>query len=210
MKSLNLFIFILLLLLFFVDCSVEEVNKLRSEWKDKFIENNEIMKEVKKLKNNFIIENLFFSKISTIKTHLITLNNFINNFLIKEEDEPDLKIKTIISKKVQTLKELDEIKNMTEIEFKNAKNLLLIKEQEFEEFWDDEYFLKSFDFILQQSLMTPVPKFPQIYAEIGEKNVITKALKWHLNLTAYELELIQIRTEKLKKINKKIFEIENE
>lgn len=211
MSTFSLFLFFLLFSFFFVDCSVEEINKLRSEWREKLNENNELMNEVKKLKDDIVIENSFFSSLSLLKNHLITLTNFNKDLLVKEEDVKEPKIKTMLTKKEQLLKELMNIKTISESKFNTLKDLLLIKEREFEQFWENKYFIKSIEFILKQSLLVPIPKFPKIYnIELGDKKVIAAILVKRSELIELEGELVKTRKEKLKEINKKIFEIENE
>lgn len=157
LMSINLIF--LLLLFVFVDCSVEEVNRLRSEWRDKVREYQDIQNENKKIFNNLVVENAFRCKLAKINVFLQHILEG-NDSRLHEES-----ISFYREGRVKALKELEEIKKRAEKDFENKKKLLLRKEVDFEGLSNNELFIKFFDFILKNSLMAPVPKFPEIYSQ---------------------------------------------
>jgi hypothetical protein len=188
-----------------VNCSADELNKLRSEWREKLVENQVIMNETRKLKEQLDIESSFYSKVSNIQRHVGDLKK-LNAIILDKECNS---FKDIFDKKMRALDDLKGIKTKAEETLENAKNLLLRKEIEFEGLWrDNDYFIKSIDFILKNSLMTPVPKFPQISGEKAEdiKNMFEKGAL----LIGLEGQLLERRRNILKAANEKIYEIENE
>lgn len=151
-------IFLLLLfVLVLVDCSVEEVNRLRSEWRDKVREYQEIQNENRKIFGTLVIENAFCRKLSKIEILLQNILKKNNGAYLDEES------KSLREGRDKVLKELEEVKKRAEKEFEDKKKLLLTKEVDFDGLGNNEFFIKSFDFILKNSLMAPVPKFPEIY-----------------------------------------------
>lgn len=196
-------LFVIFVFLFVVvDCSVEEVNKLRSEWRDKVREYQEIQNENRKLRDALVIENAFHSKLSKIKVLLeqVIIENDGNLY---EKD-----ISWYRERKGEALKEFEMRKKRAEKKFEDTRKLLLEKEVDFERLGDSEYFVKSFDFILKNSLMAPVPKFPEIYAQSA--NDLKMLHKMRSKLIGLEKFRIEKQTGIYIRINSKIDEIKRE
>lgn len=153
------------------DYEASELDGYRALWRGKEKERSGLMEDILRLKEEISKETRVIDKLTALEEKLTSFKESNEDFITKVRDRSKHDLASLNSLKQESASILE-----------TKKTRFLALEEVMWSSWDSEAFRHAFGFLLDKSLLTPQPQFPEIFkASSREKAIYDEAL-WRKGL----------------------------